>query len=113
VSGAASPRVLVETLDKDYGIYLLPILGMTETSPLATLVSNNKAISQLPEDERYHIQTSAGKPMFGIEIEIFDEQTNVALKHDGKTWGFLRVRGLWVLTSYYKSDKSDCFIEDQ
>ncbi|MGK0248518.1 MAG: acyl-CoA synthetase (AMP-forming)/AMP-acid ligase II [Oleispira sp.] len=113
VGGAASPRVLVETLDKDYGVYLLPIWGMTETSPLATLGSNNKVISQLPEDERYHIQTSAGKPMFGIEIEIFDEQTNVALKHDGKTWGFLRVRGPWVLTSYYKSDKSDCFIEDQ
>lgn len=112
VGGAASPKVLVETLDKEYGIYLLPIWGMTETSPLATLGANNKAMSLLNDDERYKIQTSAGKPMFGINIEIFDEETNVALMHDGKTRGSLRVRGPWVLSGYYKSDKSDCFIED-
>ena len=113
VGGAASPRSLVETLDKDYGIYLLPIWGMTETSPLATLGSRNNVLKQLPDDERYAIQTSAGKPMFGIDIEIFDEDTNLPLKHDGKERGLLRVRGPWVLSSYYKSDKADCFIEDQ
>ena len=112
VGGAASPRVLVETLDKDYGIYLLPIWGMTETSPLATLGSKKKAMGSMADDERYSIQTSAGKPMFGIEIEIFDEETNCALSHDGKTRGLLRVRGPWVLSSYYKSDKSDCFVAD-
>ena len=113
VGGAASPRVLVETLDKDYGIYLLPIWGMTETSPLATLGAQKKAMEGMTDDQRYSIQTSAGKPMLGIEIEIFDEETNLALEHDGKARGLLRVRGPWVLNSYYKSDKSDCFIEDQ
>lgn len=112
VGGAASPKVLVETLDKDYGIYLLPIWGMTETSPLATLGAPNKRLAALSDDERYQIQTSAGKPMFGIEIEIFDEESNEPLKHDGITRGLLRVRGPWVLNSYYKSDKSDCFIPD-
>lgn len=113
VGGAASPPVLVETLDKDYGIYLLPIWGMTETSPLATLGANTKAIRELSDEQRYHIQTSAGKPMFGIDIEIFNETTNTPLPHDGKARGLLRVRGPWVLSGYYKTDKADCFIEDQ
>ena len=113
VGGAASPKVLVETLDKDYGIYLLPIWGMTETSPLATLGAKKKAMAEMTDDQRYAIQTSAGKPMLGIEIEIFDEETNLPLMHDGKARGLLRVRGPWVLSSYYKSDKADCFIEDQ
>ncbi|MFT4777044.1 MAG: acyl-CoA synthetase (AMP-forming)/AMP-acid ligase II [Oleispira sp.] len=113
VGGSASPRVLVETLDKDYGAYLLPIWGMTETSPLATLGAKKKAMNDMTDDQRYDIQTSAGKPMPGIEIEIFDEDTGLPLKHDGKTRGLLRVRGPWVLSSYFKSDKSDCFIEDQ
>jgi fatty-acyl-CoA synthase len=112
VGGAASPKVLVETLDKEYGIYLLPIWGMTETSPLATLGARNKRLEALSDDERYSLQTSAGKPMFGIEIEIFDEESNEPLNHDGQTRGLLRVRGPWVLNSYYKSDKSDCFIPD-
>jgi len=42
VGGSASPRSLVETLDKEYGVYLLPIWGMTETSPLATLGAPTK-----------------------------------------------------------------------
>lgn len=113
VGGAASPRVLVETLDKDYGIYLLPIWGMTETSPLATLGAKRKMMADMSDEQRYGIQTSAGKPMLGIEIEIFDEESNLPLIHDGKARGLLRVRGPWVLNSYYKSDKSDCFIEDQ
>ncbi len=112
VGGAASPKVLVESLDKDHGIYLLPIWGMTETSPLATLGARSKQLEALPDDERYAVQTSAGKPMFGIEIEIFDEETNRPLNHDGETRGLLRVRGPWVLSSYYKSEKSDCFIQD-
>ena len=112
VGGAASPRSLVETLDKQHGIYLLPIWGMTETSPLATLGAKYKAMDSMSEDERYDIQTTAGKPMFGIELEIFDEQSNTPLPHDGTSRGLLRVRGPWVISSYYKSDKSDCFIKD-
>jgi fatty-acyl-CoA synthase len=112
VGGAASSRALVEALDKEHGVYLLPIWGMTETSPLATLGAKRKAMANMTEDERYGIQTTAGKPMFGIEIEIFDAETNLALIHDGETRGLLRVRGPWVLNRYYKSDKNDCFVED-
>lgn len=112
VGGSASPRSLVETLDKDFGIYLLPIWGMTETSPLATLGAPTKAMAAMSDDERYRIQTTAGKPMFGVELEIFDD-SDQPLPHDGTSRGYLRVRGPWVLSSYYKVDKPDAFFIDE
>jgi acyl-CoA synthetase (AMP-forming)/AMP-acid ligase II len=111
VGGSASPRSLVETLDKDFGIYLLPIWGMTETSPLATLGAPTKAMATMSDDERYRLQTTAGKPMFGVELEIFDDNDQ-PLPHDGTSRGYLRVRGPWVLSSYYKVDKPDAFFID-
>ena len=112
VGGSASPRSLVETLDKEFGIYLLPIWGMTETSPLATLGAPTKAMANMSDDERYRIQTTAGKPMFGIDLEIFDDDGE-PLPHDGTSRGFLRVRGPWVLNSYYKTEKPDAFFTDK
>ncbi|MCD8521791.1 MAG: long-chain-fatty-acid--CoA ligase [Saccharospirillaceae bacterium] len=111
VGGSASPKSLVETLDKDYGVYLLPIWGMTETSPLATLGAPTKAMQKMSDDERYRLQTTAGRPMFGIELEIFGEDDQ-PLPHDGTTRGYLRVRGPWVLTAYYKNEKPDSFFID-
>lgn len=111
VGGSASPRSLVERLDKEYGVYLLPIWGMTETSPLATLGAPTKAMKAMSDDERYRLQTTAGKPMFGIEIEIFGEDDE-PLVHDGQTRGYLRVRGPWVLSAYYKNEKPDSFFID-
>ncbi|GGY56538.1 long-chain-fatty-acid--CoA ligase [Bacterioplanes sanyensis] len=112
VGGSASPRALVETLDQEYGVYLLPIWGMTETSPLATLGAPSKALMALPAEQRYRRQTTAGKPMFGIELEIFDEYDQ-PLPHDGHSRGLLRVRGPWVLTAYYKNEKPESFFIDQ
>jgi fatty-acyl-CoA synthase len=48
--------------------------------------------------------------MFGIEIEIFDAAGR-ALPHDGVTRGELRVRGPWVLASYFKGEGSESFVE--
>ncbi|PIQ40572.1 MAG: long-chain fatty acid--CoA ligase [Thalassolituus sp. CG17_big_fil_post_rev_8_21_14_2_50_53_8] len=111
VGGSASPKSLVETLDKEYGVYLLPIWGMTETSPLATLGAPTKAMQKMSDDERYRLQTTAGRPMFGIELEIFGEDDQ-PLPHDGTSRGYLRVRGPWVLTAYYKNEKPDSFFID-
>ncbi|MCA6059223.1 long-chain-fatty-acid--CoA ligase [Thalassolituus sp. ST750PaO-4] len=111
VGGSASPKSLVETLDKEYGVYLLPIWGMTETSPLATLGAPTKAMQKMSGDERYRLQTTAGRPMFGIELEIFGEDDQ-PLPHDGTSRGYLRVRGPWVLTAYYKNEKPDSFFID-
>ena len=50
--------------------------------------------------------------MFGIDLEIFDDDGE-PLPHDGTSRGFLRVRGPWVLNSYYKTEKPDAFFTDK
>jgi fatty-acyl-CoA synthase len=108
VGGAASPKALVKTFAEQYNVYWMGIWGMTETSPLATAANLTPAMAKLSDDERYELQASAGKPMFGCEIEIFDAQ-NRALPHDGETRGDLKVRGPWILSSYFKGEGSDNF----
>ncbi len=108
VGGAASPKALVEIYRKHYGVYWMGIWGMTETSPLATAAIPSPAMAKLSEDERTRIQASAGKPMFGVQIEIFDDQ-GVPLPHDGQASGTLKVKGPWVLAGYYKGEGTDKF----
>ncbi|PID41876.1 MAG: long-chain fatty acid--CoA ligase [Gammaproteobacteria bacterium] len=108
VGGSASPVALVETWAKTYGVYWMGIWGMTETSPLATAAIETDAIKALPKEQRFKIQASAGKPMFGIEIEIFDTD-NKPVAHDGVTTGTLKARGPWVLSGYFKGEGADKF----
>jgi fatty-acyl-CoA synthase len=108
VGGAASPKALVKVYAELYDVYWMGIWGMTETSPLATAANFTPEMDKLPADERYELQSSAGKPIFGVEIEIFDASGNT-LPHDGETRGDLKVRGPWILSSYFKGEGSDKF----
>ena len=108
VGGAASPRALVKTYAERYGVYWMGIWGMTETSPLATAAIHTPAMDAMDPEERYDLQATAGKPMFGVEIEIFSD-SGESLPHDGKTRGNLKVRGLWILASYFKGEGGDKF----
>jgi fatty-acyl-CoA synthase len=107
VGGAAAPLALVEAFREQHDAYLMPLWGMTETSPLATFGGWSEDMATLPSAERNRIQTSAGRAVFGIELEIFDDD-NIALPHDGTQSGQLRVRGPWIMQSYYGAEKSAC-----
>jgi fatty-acyl-CoA synthase len=110
VGGAASPKALVKTFAEQYNVYWMGIWGMTETSPLATAAIKTPQMESLSSDERYDLQSSAGKAMFGCEIEIFDANDQ-PVPHDGESRGALRVRGPWILASYFKGEGSDKFID--
>lgn len=102
VGGAAMPQALV-TGFRRHGCYVMPLWGMTETSPLATFGTRPARAEEWPEAELDRLQTSAGKPLFGIEIEIFDD-ADKPLPHDGSTSGALRARGPWVVERYYRGE---------
>ena len=108
VGGAASPRGMVETYHRRYGVYWQPIWGMTETGPLATSLPPASWLLSLPDDKRLDLQTSAGRAAFGIELGIFDAAGH-ALPHDGKASGELRVRGPWICRQYFKNDDMSAF----
>jgi len=110
VGGAASPKALVKTYAEEYDVYWMGIWGMTETSPLMTAANLTPDMNDLSDDDCYELQSSSGRPMLGAEIEIFDENGGV-LPHDGETRGDLKVRGPWVLSSYFKGEGSDKFVD--
>jgi 3-(methylthio)propionyl---CoA ligase len=106
VGGAAAPLALVEKL-REHDAYLMPLWGMTETSPLATFGGWSEELQELPPAARNRWQTSAGRAIYGIEIEIFDDDEQ-PLPHDGAQSGQLRTRGPWVVRNYYRNDCEPC-----
>jgi fatty-acyl-CoA synthase len=97
---------MIETFERKFGAQVLHAWGMTETSPLGTvcrLLPKHAAAS--PED-RLSIQGKQGRPPFGIELRIVDEQGRRA-PHDGTSSGYLKVRGPWVASSYFKGTRAD------
>ena len=108
VGGAASPIGMVRTYQERYGVYWQPIWGMTETGPLATSLPPTPAIMQLPLEQRYALQTTAGRAAFGVEMDIFDADDCV-VAHNGESSGELRVRGPWICSQYYKNDDLSSF----
>lgn len=103
VGGAASPLGMVKTYAERYQVYWQPIWGMTETGPLATSLPPTPALMALPKEQRYELQTTAGKAAFGVQMEIFDSNDE-PLPHDGEHSGELRVRGPWICSRYFKND---------
>ncbi len=104
VGGAAAPLALVEALRDKHGTYLMPLWGMTETSPLATFGTQPNNLEQMPVAQRNRIQTSAGRAIYGVELEIFDDNEQ-PLPHDGQQSGQLRVRGPWIVQRYFRAEE--------
>lgn len=108
VGGAASPLGMVRRYQEQYGVYWQPIWGMTETGPLVTSLPPTPALMKMPAEERYRLQTTAGRAAFGVQMEIFDAEDR-PLPHDGDTSGELRVRGPWVCGRYFRQEDGSDF----
>ncbi|MBV8928705.1 MAG: fatty acid--CoA ligase [Mycobacteriaceae bacterium] len=105
--GSAVPESLMRTLEDKFGVMLLQLWGMTETSPLASLAFPPEGTTV---DESWNWRLTAGRPMFGVEMRIVDDQGNV-LPNDGKSVGELHVRGPWVTGGYYRGRDSAKFAD--
>jgi 3-(methylthio)propionyl---CoA ligase len=60
---------------------------------------------KLSPAERHSIVARQGKSVFGVEIKVVDEH-GATLPRDGKSQGELMVRGQWIVSGYYKGDRS-------
>lgn len=101
IGGAAVPESLIREFHEEHDVVVHQGWGMTETSPLGALNSLKAGMESLPQDEKFNIQTKAGRGLFGVELKIVDDDEN-ELPWDGKTFGALRVRGPWVCSDYFK-----------
>ena len=101
IGGSAVPRVMIQTFQEKYGVRVNHAWGMTETSPLGSLGSENAAVANLPAKEKLDVQCKQGRSVLGVEMSIQDDEGN-RMPRDGKSSGRLMVRGPWVVESYYR-----------
>lgn len=110
VGGSACPPAMIKRFRDVYDVTVLHAWGMTEMSPLGTVCSLRKHHLSLSPDEQLKILCTQGRPVYGVDLKIIDDEGN-ALPHDGKAQGELLVRGPWIIQSYFKSEGGDPLID--
>ncbi|MEX0343300.1 MAG: long-chain-fatty-acid--CoA ligase [Rhizobiaceae bacterium] len=105
VGGSACPAAMIDKFRDQHGVETIHAWGMTETSPVGSV---NKLLAKhlaLPVKEQNALRTSQGRPPFGVELEIFDAESQ-PVEHDGVAYGDLHIRGHWVVSKYFGFDDS-------
>jgi acyl-CoA synthetase (AMP-forming)/AMP-acid ligase II len=114
--GTAPPLELIRSLDR-YGIRMMHLWGMTETTPLATTGNLKSHMRDWNDEAKYQVRAKQGWPVPFVELRITrpseNEQRSVEAAWDGETPGELEVRGPWVAAHYYESpDQAHRWTED-
>ena len=104
IGGSACPPAMMDTL-QDMGIEVIHAWGMTELSPLGTVAKLKSKDLLKDKAEQKKILQKQGRAIFGIDMKIIDGEGN-DLPHNGVAFGDLLVKGSWVISSYYRGDKS-------
>ena len=100
MSGAKPPRVLLETLERDFGIKATQAWGMTEIIG-ASSASLRPGESGLDGAALLDRREMAGRRRVGTRLRIVDDLGN-DLPHDGEATGHLLVQGPMVASGYLK-----------
>ncbi len=104
IGGSACPPSMIEKFRNDYGVDVLHAWGMTELSPLGSVNNLKSKHLALPEADQIALRVSQGRPPYGIELGIFDEDGK-QLPNDGTSQGELYCRGLWVISDYFHNQE--------
>jgi len=102
IGGSACPPSMIETFRDRYGVDTIHAWGMSEMSPLGSANVPLAKHRDLPVAEQHRLRESQGRPPYGVELKIVDDDGR-DLPHDGKTQGDLLVRGPWVLDGYFNA----------
>ncbi len=106
IGGAACPPSMIETFRETYDVDTVHAWGMSEMSPLGTANQPLAKHDKLPAAEQHKLRESQGRPCYGVEMKIVDDDGN-ELPRDGEIQGDLMVRGHWVLDSYFQMQDQD------
>jgi acyl-CoA synthetase (AMP-forming)/AMP-acid ligase II len=96
--GTAPPAAMIEAYLREYGVRTSHGWGMTETTHGSTI---SFALEDLPHDEAVVAMRTQGKPLYGNEIRIVDDN-GTPLPRDGETPGHLECRGHWIAGAYFQ-----------
>lgn len=103
VGGSACPPSMMKQFREDFGVDTIHAWGMSEMSPLGSVNIPLAKHRALPIEEQHKIRESQGRPPFGVDLKIVDDEGNT-LPNDGEAQGDLLVRGHWVLDSYFRME---------
>jgi fatty-acyl-CoA synthase len=103
--GSAVPKSLMQAFEERYGVTILQLWGMTETSPLGSVATVPPGVEG---DEAWTYRVRTGRPVAGIELRIVDDQGD-PLPWDGRSVGEIEARGPWVTGSYYGVEAPEKF----
>ncbi|MEL6921678.1 MAG: long-chain-fatty-acid--CoA ligase [Pseudomonadota bacterium] len=101
IGGSAVPERILRAFEEEYEVDVIHAWGMTETSPLGTLGTLPPHLKSADIDTRMGQKLKQGRPPFGVELKIVDDEAN-DLGHDGETSGKLLVRGAAIAAGYFK-----------
>ena len=105
VGGSAAPRVLIDTLEDDYGVTVSHVWGMTEMTQ-GTSGRFTHRVERLDRDSQRSRQAKAGRELYGIELRVVDD-TGMVLPRDGRSVGEIQARGPWMSGAYYLGKLAD------
>jgi len=100
IGGAAASGAMMAAYRERYGVMIAQGWGMTEMSPVGTTNAPDRAMARLDPAARLRADERIGRPLFGVEMKITDEQGN-ELPWDGRASGHLKVRGPWICSAYF------------
>ncbi len=106
VGGSACPPSMIAAFRERYGVDTIHAWGMTEMSPVGTVNKPLAKHSKLPVDQQHALRENQGRPVWGVELEILDDDGK-PLPHDGKAQGDLVTRGHWILDSYFHATREE------
>ncbi|MCR8922057.1 long-chain fatty acid--CoA ligase [Dasania sp. GY-MA-18] len=105
VGGAATPQTIMDEFEQQHGVSVHPAWGMTETSPLGTFNMLRPELDDLPAEQLNNYKLKPGLPAYGVELRVAGPAGNEQPR-DGESFGNLGIRGPWVASQYFRSDKS-------
>ncbi len=93
------------------GVQVAQGWGMTETSPVVTFSKLGPHQQNLSADEKADILARQGRPLFGTELRVVDEEGR-RLPEDGEAIGELQVRGPWIAGAYVGEAPESRLVDD-
>jgi fatty-acyl-CoA synthase len=105
--GAAMPRSLMETFQKQYDLTLIQGWGMTETSPVGGLALPPADVEPGTVEELDY-RMKSGRLLAGVQLRIIDDEGH-ELPWDGKSTGEIEVRGPWITARYFGDSTPEKF----
>ncbi len=102
VGGSAVPESMIRRFDA-HGLTVIQGWGMTETSPVGSMVQLKPHILQQSEDARYAKRATVGVNLPLVDLRIVGDDDQVQ-PWNGEDMGEIQVRGPWVTGAYYRLD---------